>query len=112
MTHIDAFTGEELAGKAVILNTTEGPEFVSADSLGALLTLYGSLTARVEELEDRVRELTSDRGPEPTPGDVAEPAPEQGATVEAVQGPTTVTVVEAVPASTRKAATSTRKAAK
>ncbi|MBW5252040.1 hypothetical protein JGS39_24075 [Streptomyces sp. P01-B04] len=78
MAHIDALDGLEIEGKAIILNTTEGPELVSWDKLDVhadvdavaqgLTGLQTSmeaelamLRARVEELEDQARAAGADK---------------------------------------------------
>jgi hypothetical protein len=63
MTFTDAWTGEPIEGKAIILATTDGPsDFVAP---GTLYPSLASLTARVEALEA----MFTDPGPETDPED-------------------------------------------
>ena len=77
MTHTDSVTGQPIEGKAIILQTTEGHDIVSPDTLYSVVDLSAAveglledalavLRARVEELEDTVRSLTADKSSEDT----------------------------------------------
>jgi hypothetical protein len=78
--HTDHVTGQPIEGKAYVIQSTEGPEIVAPETLLNITDLtaaveamaedvLGVLTARVEELEERVRDLTADKSSE---GDVTE----------------------------------------
>jgi transcription elongation GreA/GreB family factor len=72
--HTDSWTGEAIEGKAVILNTTEGPELIDhralhvradVNELGAAVQgladrtadQLAALQARIEELEEQLRSV-------------------------------------------------------